>query len=105
MKSVKSYTAKEIIKFLKEDKEFILLDKFREKKLLHKKECEYQIWQESFHPELIISDEMLFRKFDYIHMNPVKKGLVENPEDWRYSSAAYYRLDKKVDIIIDALGN
>jgi putative transposase len=24
---------------------------------------------------------------DYIHMNPVRRGLVERPEDWPWSSA------------------
>ncbi|NOT00076.1 MAG: hypothetical protein HOP29_05570 [Phycisphaerales bacterium] len=27
---------------------------------------------------------------DYIHANPVRAGLVERPEDWRWSSAAYF---------------
>lgn len=28
---------------------------------------------------------------DYIHMNPVRKGLVEGPVDWPWSSARFYR--------------
>ncbi len=30
------------------------------------------------------------RKLDYIHANPVRKGLVHYPEEWRFSSARYY---------------
>jgi hypothetical protein len=26
---------------------------------------------------------------DYIHGNPVRKGLVEKPEDWKWSSAGW----------------
>jgi putative transposase len=33
---------------------------------------------------------MLRQKLDYIHYNPVKIGLVDRPEDWRYSSARNY---------------
>ncbi len=30
------------------------------------------------------------RKLDYIHANPVRKGLVQYPEDWRFSFARHY---------------
>jgi len=30
---------------------------------------------------------MLRQKLEYIHFNPVKRGLVSEPEDWLYSSA------------------
>jgi hypothetical protein len=33
---------------------------------------------------------MLRQKLDYIHYNPVRAGLVDHPEDWRYSSARNY---------------
>ncbi len=29
-------------------------------------------------------------KLDYIHRNPVKRGYVDQPEQWRYSSARNY---------------
>ena len=33
---------------------------------------------------------MMQQKIDYIHYNPVRKGYVDKPEDWRYSSARDY---------------
>jgi len=30
------------------------------------------------------------QKLDYIHYNPVKRGYVDLPEHWRYSSACDY---------------
>lgn len=33
---------------------------------------------------------MLNQKVDYIHFNPVKRGLVLEPEDWLYSSAGNF---------------
>lgn len=89
-KSIKGYTAKEIIKFLIRDKKSVILDKFREFKKEFKTKSEYQIWQESFHPQEILSDNIFQQKIDYIHMNPVRKSLVEEPEDWRYSSACFF---------------
>jgi hypothetical protein len=32
----------------------------------------------------------MWEKLDYIHANPVKRGYVNLPEHWRYSSAANY---------------
>jgi hypothetical protein len=29
-------------------------------------------------------------KVDYIHLNPVKAGLVKRPEDWKWSRMAEY---------------
>ena len=30
---------------------------------------------------------MMLQKLEYLHNNPVKRGLVAAPEHWRYSSA------------------
>ena len=34
-----------------------------------------------------MSDAMMLQKLEYLHNNPVKRGLVASPEHWRYSSA------------------
>jgi hypothetical protein len=33
---------------------------------------------------------MMLQKIEYLHFNPVRRGLVDKPEYWRYSSAASY---------------
>jgi len=33
-------------------------------------------------------------KLRYMHRNPVKRGLAETPEDWRWSSYRFYLLDE-----------
>ena len=38
----------------------------------------------------ITTEEILRQKLEYIHYNPVKLGLVDIPEDWRYCSARNY---------------
>lgn len=39
----------------------------------------------------IYSDHELAEKIDYIHQNPVRRGLVERAEDWTWSSARVWR--------------
>jgi hypothetical protein len=50
----------------------------------------YQVWQEGNHPQAIASDEMMIQKLEYIHNNPVRRGYVDDPVHWRYSSARNY---------------
>ncbi|MDZ7806244.1 MAG: hypothetical protein U5K71_03920 [Gracilimonas sp.] len=55
-----------------------------------KKESVFQVWQEGYHPKQISMEKMLNQKIGYVHFNPVKRGYVDKPEDWRYSSARDY---------------
>jgi putative transposase len=59
-------------------------------KQAHKTESQYQVWEEGSHPQLIESETVMRQKLDYIHQNPVKRGYVDLPEHWRYSSARNY---------------
>ena len=49
-----------------------------------------QFWQESWSPEVLESDRFWRQKFEYLHDNPRRKGLVTRAEYWRYSSASYW---------------
>jgi putative transposase len=40
----------------------------------------------------VFSEKKIAEKLDYIHWNPVKRGLVASPEQWRWSSYRYYAL-------------
>ncbi|HLF72644.1 MAG TPA: transposase [Dehalococcoidia bacterium] len=46
------------------------------------------IWQQSYYDRIIRDERQLADTIEYIHMNPVKDGLVARPEDYRFSSAA-----------------
>jgi hypothetical protein len=67
-----------------------LLNQFAFFKKRHKDRSTHQVWQEGYHPEWSTSEDMLKEKMDYIHDNPVKRGLVRLPEHWVYSSARSY---------------
>jgi len=49
----------------------------------------------------IFSDEELLEKIDYIHANPVRRGLVDRTTDWPWSSALWY--DQHDGLAMDAL--
>jgi len=38
---------------------------------------------------------------DYIHANPVRRGLVERPRDWKWSSARFWEGDREVPLMMD----
>ncbi len=86
----KSYTARRIIDELEQRGFFAMLEQLRYFKLRHKIDQKYQLWQEGSHPKQIQSEEMLTQKLEYIHGNPVRRGYVEEPVHWRYSSARNY---------------
>ena len=88
--SFKSYTARRIIDCLQARRVEMLLSRLRAAKKQHKRDREYQFWQEGSHAELIFSTDMMREKLDYIHANPVKRGYVARAEHWRYSSAGFY---------------
>ncbi len=59
------------------------------------------VWQEGYHPVLIKSEKWFYQKLNYIHDNPVRKGYVEKPDYWKYSSARNYILDDDSIIRLD----
>ena len=99
--SLKKFSAKRIIDELKNDRKYWLLNQLKYYKLRHKKQSEHQVWQEGFHPKEIISEDMLARIIDYIHYNPVKRGYVDEPEHWKYSSAGFYMDGRQGIVKID----
>jgi len=44
-------------------------------------------WEEGYHGEEVQTQSFFDSKLNYIHMNPVKAGIVEKPEDYLWSSA------------------
>ncbi len=54
---IKKFTARQIIDQLKQDQKAWLLNQLAYYKKRHKVDSHYQVWQEGFHPQLIVSDE------------------------------------------------
>ncbi len=57
------------------------------------------LFQGRYKAILIDSDSYLLELSRYIHLNPVKAGMVEKPEDYPFSSYASYIFPDKEDIV------
>jgi REP element-mobilizing transposase RayT len=90
MANFKSFTARQGIDYFTAHNNQFYLRQFAFHKLPHRTDRDYQFWQEGSHPEQIHNQRMYEQKIRYIHENPVRRGYVDEPEHWRYSSARYY---------------
>ena len=86
----KSYTARKIIDEMERRGFSTLLDELRFFKLRHKTDQQHQLWQEGSHPQQIRNEPTLLQKLEYMHNNPIRRGYVDDPTHWRYSSARNY---------------
>ncbi len=103
MQSFKSFTARRLLESLTEKKVDWALNQLAYRKVRHKTESRYQVWQEGFHPQEILGEGMLRQKIDYIHYNPVRRGVVTKPEDWVYSSAGWLLKGERGVVELDPL--
>ena len=61
---------------------------------LFREEPRRAFWQARFYDFNVWSTKKRIEKLRYMHRNPVTRGLVESPEQWRWSSYRYYLLDE-----------
>lgn len=60
-----------------------------------------RFWQPKYYSFSIYSREKLEQKLQYIHLNPVRAGLVEKAVDWRWSSARWYEQQRSVGVPVE----
>jgi hypothetical protein len=54
------------------------------------------LWQHQFWDRFVRHAKDFNRRIVYMHLNPLRKGLVGKPEDWRWSSYNNFALDKVI---------
>jgi len=54
-----------------------------------------QFWQQDNHPVILATQEIALQKLNYIHNNPVRAGIVFEPQHYVYSSAVDYFTNRK----------
>jgi REP-associated tyrosine transposase len=54
------------------------------------------VWQHQFWDRFVRHARELRARFEYMHLNPVRKGLVRRQSDWRWSSYNNFALDLTV---------
>lgn len=52
-----------------------------------------RLWQSRYYETAVRDEAALWRRIEYIEENPMKAGLVEQPQDYPFSSAAKERMD------------
>ncbi len=79
------YTGQQILKCLRNEQSSL-----QQQLLVEAKDRKYQVWERNSLSISLLSPDIFQQKLEYIHYNPVKAGLCELPEDYKYSSAAFY---------------
>jgi putative transposase len=59
------------------------------------------LWSERYDDVPVPGSEAVLTKLHYIHMNPVRRGLVNNPDDYLWSSAGDYSDHSKGIVTIE----
>ena len=59
-------------------------------------------WQRRFYDFNVWTEAKRIEKLRYMHRNPVKRGLISEPEDWAWSSFRHYRLGEEGRVKVDA---
>jgi REP element-mobilizing transposase RayT len=87
VRDLKRLTSRRIQRQLQEDGNLALLDFFARTSLKRDGNTEGKIWQDGFHPVHLGEHDRFLQRIEYVENNPVRKGYVQLPEYWRYSSA------------------
>ena len=105
IRDFKKFTSKAIIRSIKsieESRRTWMLELFRKPPSNKEQKEKHQVWQHGYHAEEIYSAKFLWTKLDYIHLNPVRAGIVAKASEYIYSSAKNYVMGEglvQVDLI------
>jgi putative transposase len=92
LRDFKKFTSKKIVELIQEIPESRgdwLLDKFSFEARRTGRAENYKLWKDDNHAIDLSTIDMM-NKIDYIHDNPVRAGLVHEPDQYVYSSATDY---------------
>ncbi|MCF8368503.1 MAG: hypothetical protein K9G76_05625, partial [Bacteroidales bacterium] len=94
LKEFKTFTSQQMKKEIemnpKESRKDWILQMMKDAGLKNSNVKNHQFWQQHNKPVELWSNHVIDQKIDYIHQNPVEAGFVDEPEQWKYSSARDY---------------
>jgi putative transposase len=100
LKAIKQPVAQRAIRFLREHSP-AWLERLRIGS--PRRRQEYRFWQQGGgYDRNINSAKTAWASVDYIHNNPVRRGLASNDEEWEWSSARWYAGHANVKLAMDA---
>jgi putative transposase len=97
LKSIKTSSSRKLINFLE----------LRNPKALKYLETglpwvKYRLWKHGGgYDRNFWSKDELIKQIEYIHNNPIRRELVENPEDWFWSSARFWKTGEKGPVVVE----
>lgn len=97
IRDFKRFTTRQILLIINQENNFNLLNQLRYQALTTAK-ATYRLWRLSTHPELIISEYFLLQKVNYVELNPLHHNLVEDIENYPYTS--YHNRNCKHELLI-----
>jgi putative transposase len=62
------------------------------------------VWQAGYYDLNLFTEKKAEEKLAYMHLNPVRAGLVESPGDWPWSPVRYYETGRSVGVPVGWLG-
>jgi putative transposase len=60
-----------------------------------------RIWQSRFYDFVVFSEHKRAEKLRYMHRNPVKRGLVLQPQDWAWSGFRHYTYYESGPVVVN----
>ncbi|MBN1186925.1 MAG: transposase [Bacteroidales bacterium] len=103
MRDLKGYTSRKLIKTIEENfqesRREWMLKMMKKAGQMNGNNEKYQFWQQHNHPIVLNNTDIFEQKLNYIHNNPVEEEIVENPEDYLYSSAKDYADEKGLVLV------
>ncbi|MGQ1891051.1 REP-associated tyrosine transposase [Thermophagus sp. OGC60D27] len=93
IRDFKKFTSKKIVEAIKtqaESRREWMLDIFYKAGRYNKKIKNFTVWQRGNAEQEIFLEDFLKQKLNYIHMNPVVAEIVDEPHEYKYSSAKNY---------------
>jgi REP element-mobilizing transposase RayT len=107
LRDFKKFTSKQIFNAIKENpkesrREWMIY-MFERAGKRNSNNKDFQFWNQDNHPIELSTPLMLKQRLDYLHENPVRAGIVFEPQDYVYSSACDYYGNRKGMIEIEHL--
>ena len=84
LRFINGIIARRVINYLKDNGHERSLAKLRHQ--VKEREYRYSLWDHHPNTRVLMTEQMLMERVHYTHNNPVRAGLVERAEDYRWSS-------------------
>jgi len=100
LKRIKEPVSRQAVAFLKQESP----DWLERISVPHGQKTEHHFWQPGRgHDRNIEQSRTLLNMIDYVHENPVRRGLVQRARDWKWSSAGWFEGEPQNDLKPDPI--